>query len=345
MPKIGPVRARWLTRIRCCLLGAGFAVVRATPAAAELAELNVERAAGAESCPDEGSLRRAVQALGNDAVAKRDPLGASVRFGRDETQAFTAVIELFGGGRGRRELSAHGDDCQELADAVAVAVAMALDGSQSGAAEPTPPQVEQTKPASALVPPRARSRTQAVQVTPPHEPATRSTRPLRLALGPELGLGYDLVGSVPSLTLRGLVSLESGRYQLGLSGIWIQPRDISYAPGRVEVALWAGALHFCVGGAPTAKPSWALCPALLAGEFRAKARGYDFNGSQRHAWFAFAASGALRFPITRRVSVELRSSVIVPLERERLIVRNVGRAFESPAVGGMFELGPILTLL
>lgn len=339
MPKMALVRARWLSRMGCFF---AFWALQSAPAAADLAELRVERAPGAESCPDEASLLRAVQALGSDAAAKREPLRASVRFAR-EAQAFTAAIELFGSGKGRRTLSAGGDDCRELADAVAVALALALDGSQARATEPEAPKVEQARaePASPK-PPQSQP---APQPIPALEPPKRSSRPLHVTVGPEIGVGYNLLGGVPSLALRGLLSLESGHYQLGFSGIWLQPRELAYGPGRVEIGIWAGALHFCAGGAPTANPAWALCPALLAGQFLAKASGYDANGSKQQAWFALAASGTLRFPITRRVGIELRLSGIVPFERDRLVVRNVGRAFETPAVGGMLEIGPLLTLL
>src|SRR5258706_14950959 len=94
------------------------------------AELVVERAAGAESCPDTRGLSDAVGArLGYEPFVASGDLRIRVRFGR-EAGALRGTVEAFdrdGAPKGEKKIESRRGDCGEVAQAVALTIPILLD--------------------------------------------------------------------------------------------------------------------------------------------------------------------------------------------------------------------------
>jgi hypothetical protein len=173
------------------LLTAALAVPRSASGSPS-AKLVYVRAAGAETCPAEGELRKAVAVrIGYDPFFPfaQKTVVAQVMRAPNGYRGTVQIVASDGLLRGERELSTTGDDCSELVGALALAVSIALDDldeSPPAEAEPEPP------------PPRERARspdeTEQAPIVPlpkaPPAPVEKAVRPdLAVSLGPVLSLG------------------------------------------------------------------------------------------------------------------------------------------------------------
>lgn len=168
-------------------------VVARTASASPSAKLVYVRGAGAETCPAEAELRKAVAVrIGYDPffpVAQKTVVAQLAR----APGGYRARVQIVGDDgtlRGERELATKGDDCGELTAAIALAVSVALDDLD----EPPPAAAPAPPPAAAPAPPPPEV-TVAPRVDrppPPVErPAPEARTPIVLALagGPTVAVG------------------------------------------------------------------------------------------------------------------------------------------------------------
>ena len=184
-------------------------------------------------CPMASDIERRVsQWLGGPVPNDSDMAVRTALIWNGERWDVTVEI-AFGDERGTRQVGVQ--DCQEAADFVAVAVALALDPSlagemNQGAPEPAPEASERDSTPEALATPSAvparsptpRARSERTQ--PPRGVASNAQRPFR----PHASIAAEGVAGVlpdPALGLSAAVGAEFGRLSFSLGGRWTPPQS------------------------------------------------------------------------------------------------------------------------
>ncbi len=172
------------------LLAAASLSVSRAAAAGPTARLVYTRGPGAETCPDEGELRRAVAVrVGHDPFSASAPLTVAVEMVAVEGHLRGRIVIETGGIESgsqaideARRLGGDRADCEDLLNSIALAVSVALDADKvSVAAVPEVPP----PPATAVAPP--------VPATPPEVgpdtvPEAKPAVPLVLGRAPRVSL-------------------------------------------------------------------------------------------------------------------------------------------------------------
>ena len=157
----------------------GLLLASSPALAAPSARLAYVREAGAESCPDEEGLRRAVAArLGYDPffVWARVTVVAHVRKDAGAYHAEVTLVDEGGVSRGKRAVTSPGDDCAPLVGALALTISLALDPLSLAPAQPaTEPPRPRPRPRLRLKPPLPHHRHRLLWF--PRRPSRRSRPP------------------------------------------------------------------------------------------------------------------------------------------------------------------------
>jgi hypothetical protein len=212
--------------------GAALAALAAsaTVSAAPSTRLVYARGPGAEICPDEAALRRAVATrVGYDPFFPWAPLTVVVEMARDRgpVRARVVVIDRAGIERGVQSLQGVGTGCDDLVESTALAIAVALDAlptapetsESSPPPEPEPPSSPAPVPSPApspIVPTPSRAAKDALNPTSPApQPPRRNGVSLWAAPGARISAGaWNAASFGPDL----LVELRRGRLGLGAEG-------------------------------------------------------------------------------------------------------------------------------
>lgn len=269
-------RARALVAGLAGLALGGVAAAQEPPAAGAdrpRTRLVVERGDGAASCPPDPELRQAVAArLGWDPFHPDATDETRLTLWRDGRQLVAQVDRRADDGTplGSRTLTSLADDCHELADAAAFAIAVAIDPT-SFTRSPTPLAPVVPVPAP-VAPPR--------EASPPPPPATASGPPWPLAEPPrhpvDDGLRWQPFGGAAVHTAFLAAPSPApgasihGGLRLGVGSARIEARlDVPVegasqgVPGVVESQILAGALVPCGHLDPVA-----LCGVVAVGALR-----------------------------------------------------------------------------
>jgi hypothetical protein len=272
------------------------------------ARLIYARMDGASSCPDPLSMEKAVAArigynpFHDDAIEvirvfvelRRDVLGA-----RLEMRSGTTL-------RGKRDLESTSRDCSELAAALSLAIAIAIDPQTWIGKSSSPAAVQATPPIAAA----------SVMAPPPPPPlvtAEASSIKLQAALGV-----MGLWGTSPNFTggLVARVTVGGARWSLSLDGRGELPQTMRAGPGEVSVTNIVGSVspcaHFSVVGA---------CGVVAGGITRAAASGLIDSREGIAPFFQAGARVRADVPLTERLGVGASFDAMVPLVRA---VLNVG---------------------
>jgi hypothetical protein len=295
--------------------------------------LTYQRAEEAKRCPDEQELRGAVEAeLGYDPFDPQATELLQVRITREGGE-LVAVIELSAGGdvAGRRELASRGEDCRELAAALALAIGIAIDPVRAGKppepepAEPAPPP---PPPAPPPPPPAGPPQPRAPEPHPPPEPGT----PLRWRVA---GGGLVAIGTAPAPAAGIWVgaAVRSGDLSIGLEG-----RADAFASKRVDAGSVSASL-LLASILPCWHPGFVLaCGVGSIGALQGSGEQVD---EPRKETTLFAAAGA-------RLGVELPLGSVLALTGHVDVRANLTRTslrlddrdvWTTPPVGGDLGLG------
>lgn len=235
---------------------------------ARRATLTYERRARASRCSDEVSLRELVAArLGYEPFVEQAAIAVTVVMD-GEGSALHAQIEVLDetrARRGRRNIASSDATCRELVEAVALAIALALDPRATTAAQRAPAMTAPRAPPRADVavssapasvvstPAPTPARRETMSRTPHREPRAVTATPLEIHVGAG---GLVAFGTEPAVTAGGLVTV--GLVGSRLSA-WLEGRT-NLASARlardgtgVEAASSAASLLGC----------WRLGPAAL----------------------------------------------------------------------------------
>ncbi|HTQ04353.1 MAG TPA: hypothetical protein VMI54_10870 [Polyangiaceae bacterium] len=305
---LGGVAGSWF-----CLLTCGAAH------AAELAgaTLDTESAAGAESCPSAEALKDRTLALGIPPQEPREPLLIHVAFRRDGDD-FAATVRTSGRTAGERELTAAGPDCNPLAAATAVMLAVLLDlRPRESVAEPAP------KP------------------LPPAPPLKRDSSGFRhVSLGGELAGAFGLLGPAFSMVYAGDARARFSFLELALGGFGLVDREVGLPPGTVDVGLAGGDLGLCAYFWRAGRVDVAACASLALGRFHGTGQGFFIDKNGASLWIAGGLGATLGFELSRHWALRLDLDALVPFRQYRPEVELVGTAYHASPLAGTVGFGP-----
>jgi hypothetical protein len=239
-----------LARRATALAAAGALVVSARSAAASpSAKLVYVRGVGADACPSEEQLRKAVASrLGYDPFFPTASKTVITEVTRSDA-GYRGRVQIIGEDgklRGQRDLASRGDDCAEIVSTMALAVSIALDDLDEHAPEPPPAAVGEPDaprpPAAAEPVPEAVPR----EAAPPPPPRESAPLTFRASGGPLIA-----IGTAPTAALGASIAAT---LQVGWVGVRVDlrgelPASDSLAPaGSVSTSTLLGSLSGCVRG-------------------------------------------------------------------------------------------------
>jgi hypothetical protein len=286
------------------------------PARGETAgRLRYERGPGAERCPDEEALRRAVAArLGEDPFDSKLSRTFRLAIASDGARLLGSVeLVVDGVAEGRRELTADPEACAELVDAMALAVSLTINPDLVVTeAQPKQPEPRPRAPEEAPIGPV----TLATTNPRPPKDEMRPARPRNDSRGPALGvavgaLAHGAVGTGPGVAAGASALVRAGteRFQLGLEGrVDALSRAGIGRNGTVHSTLAAVVVAPCARLAP-----FSGCPLLLVGSLFARSRGVAVERSDRGFFAAAGGRAAVSAPLARALLLEARVDVLYAL--------------------------------
>jgi hypothetical protein len=216
----------------------------------------------------------------------------------------TLRARIVAGDGSARELDAPGPDCDALAGATAVALALLLD------AAPEPP-LEAAAPKPLAAPART-----------------------RFALREGVGAGM-LLGTPRDVApvLLAELALARERWRVGVGALWALPRRTNFGPGDLRSELRAASARGCLSLAP----HLALCTGAYLGVRSMRARGYTRVEQDRSLWGAAPLELSLDY-VWAHVGAELAAGVLLPFQRKRFSIDGLGDAREDWPVQALFSL-------
>jgi len=307
------------------------------------------------TCPQQGELRARVGSLVGEAADRTD-LGVTGRVTRDG-EKWRLVLQLVRqGGRDTRTLT--DGECQGLAEAAAVVIAVAIDPRASLAvSEPVPEdRVDEPVPGDSIVPevvvppPVSAPRIEPAPVVA--EPVTRPVttaprRARRLALSVKIGGGVGFARLLPGVHGVVDVGLALGRrwWRIEASGLFVPPvRADGGASGIGGVfRVGAGEVRGC--GVPAVRDGqvgFPLCAGLQLGAMHGEGAGDGLESTQqaRSLWAAVRVGPAIRWrPRGGRVALWLGVDLIAALTRPKFVTAGGVTVHEAARVGGQASLG------
>lgn len=292
------------------LLGSGQA--RAEPS------FTVERAAGAESCPNAEWLAARIEAIrGAKEQAHAEYRVAFTQAG----EQFAASITAGSPGR-RRTILSRRPTCVALGEATAVTLALLFDSDLLE--EEQQGQQHQPETGPSLVTPAV------ARVAP--SPALRAAS---LSVG-----AAGLMGALGSFSLTGTAEIGGaiGRWRAGVGVLWTLAQDHMLGPGRIREELLSGLARACYSPWQRHNVRVDFCSGAYAGAMTGDASGFSGNGRQTRFWLALPAEVALAYQPTRYLAWELSAAALSQLRRNDFGIDGLGAAYRSPVVAGLLSL-------
>jgi hypothetical protein len=307
IPVLMPMAARMLAAALLLLLAPHPAQAQAPPSL----RWSYSRGRGAERCPDEPAMRRAITAqLGRDPFAggaaseDDDSVALEVRRADKQLRARIELRRHDGAVLGAREL--RGDDCAELAPAMTLAIAMAIDTLTSRPPPAPSPAIESPPPPP--VPQADDDEIPRIAKPPPPPPVAWN-----LSLG--------LLGAVdaanllaPGLTLQ--VDVVRGGLSLGVELRGDLPTTARTESSVITASLWTGTLLPCLrhkiaglcglismGGEMVTVGSTVMALRPL---------------SSSYFWFGLGIRTTVELPLYKMLALRLHADVIAPLMRHQV---------------------------
>ena len=307
-------------------------------AASPTSRLVYVRGAGAESCPDEPEMRRAVATrLGYDPFRPlaSTTLTAEVRRENGVFRGRVRLVDDAGVERGARDLESRAADCRDLTTAMALSMSIAIDPLSLMGPRPADPEVVDQPlspvpvPVPVPVPDLPPSGTDDARQPPPPPPDD----PLRLSFALATHITFG-IAPAPSLGLRLSAEIRTTRLSLGLEGRLDLPASAETAEGgRSRTSLSGGTLVPCVR-VPLA---WA-CGVLLVA--RVDAEAVDVTSPRSEGFLFLGAGGRLvtAIPLGQDFSLRLGGDILAhPLPFELTV--NGRRIYRSSTVSALAGLG------
>lgn len=302
-------------------------------------------------CPDEAAARAAIDEL----LQGRTPPG---------DRRVVADVAIEPGGRGWRarvriddgtsvgERDLEAASCDEVGEAAALIVAMAVDPRLAGDATPDEPPADE--PPIPTPPPEAtdsdteadgsRGVAIAPAPSPPVEPEReRKRRALKLFLRAGGGVGFGSVSTVAGVVMLA-VALGGHRWRMELDAdVWTprtSPQDDAIG---VRVLGWTLGVRGC--GSPLArKLEIPLCAGMRAGALHGRGAGPIESRSERSPWITATAGVGLWGWIAPRFALALDVDGFVSITQPAFDLQPSGFTVRAPAGGVRAVFGPVVRL-
>jgi hypothetical protein len=267
------------------------------------ARLSYGREAGAERCPDEHAVRSAVAArLGYDPFdtvgdARKTITVVLTAAPRGQAPGLIARLVLTDGNGdigGRRELKARGSDCTALADAVVLAISLAIDPLRFVEGPPPP----ETRPPPAPVAATA-------EPSRPSGPAPLPTYRGRLGAG-----AHAALGSAPGVSFGFTVTggIRARRWSLNLEvRADIPATENVLGGGTVTTAIYVAGIAPCFHASV-----FAGCGLLVAGAQIARGE-FATTADATVPYVAAGLRTALEFPLARKLELQVRADLLATI--------------------------------
>jgi len=317
------------------------------------------RSAGAEQCPDEATLRRAVvERLGYDPFLPNadHTIVATIDLARDKLRGEARLLDDHGVVRGSREHWSRPAQCDELVRALALSISISIDPASLGrrvlSRPPSPPPVAKrasTKKASSNAP---RTLVDAVlaraeigaNVGPAADPEEddgdmgETMEPFQMTWPSDTdenrwGVGVDmraLFNVSPITTVGGAFSVTrrwhrwSGVIELGVEAPTLS--EIQTGNGTVNLQT----SHRWIAGGPCAhlEPTF-VCGLITGGRFAAHRADRDVGGTE--TGMATGARFGLEVPLSAGFAFRLQSDVLATLVRRPVTLEGT-EIWRAPAL-------------
>jgi len=297
----------------------------------------------AASCPNQEAFRASLSArLGRDLVDDSAPELLRIHV-RREAERRRGTVEWFGASgkrKGLRELSSERADCEELAQALELAVALVIDPPSFSRPEAArPPSPPPPAPPAQDLPPPAPAPPQSARAPPPVPPQTvqvPAVAPQSRAPSVLLGLGTRASWRLLPHTALGL-HIEGGlRFEhlsLSLDATAWLPRTTPVTEARLRSMLVAAGARVCAHLGP-----FGACPQLSAGRLWCEGVGLENARTARAPWLA---SGARLFAEWRSPTPNLRLQLLAEglfiLTKNRFLAGDV-ELWQTLRLGGSLGL-------
>jgi hypothetical protein len=343
------------------LLGAGLA--RADPAPPTTARLEFSRGRGAELCPDEEAVQRAVTArLGYDPFRPDAPriVTAIVRRDQGSLRGDVELRDRKGAVKGTRHLSAAENDCPELVAAMALAISIAIDPQSllrpplpSSPEPPTPPEPEpapvDSAPSASLPVPVigvAPAVASPLVVSPSISSSSRSSLRIEAprssavdALSWRFGLGGLLaVGAAPSLSVGSALEVGVRRRAFSLS---IEGRADAPASRRAEGGGAVRASLLAVSLIPCLRVGLVFgCGLGSLGSLRGAGSGVPRPRDDASLFGAAGLRLGVEIPFAKALSFSFHGDLAATLTRTTLLLADRA-AWITPPVSGVLGAGVV----
>ena len=325
-----PIAATGLVVAAVAMLG-----LARTAAASPSAHLVYARSPDASSCPDEGALRNAVAArLGYDPFFPwaRRTVVVQVWRERGRYRARLQLVDAEGLAHGTRVLSSDQPGCDELFDAAALAISIAMDSLPKDEPPPVPASPLASAPAPAPTPALA---------TPaaPAPPDTAAPGPAP-ALHPRFLLGLDVLGVLNTEPALAAALAASAGLRVRALSATIELRADAPAsttnasgPGRVRAWSYQAALAPCFHALGAS-----LCAVGAIGVLSARSSGISDPRSDSGVFATVGPRVGYDWPLSERVSLGARLDAAVDLRRASLQIGEAV-AWRAPLIAGSAGLG------
>lgn len=300
------------------------------------------RGDGAESCPAARDLTLAVEArLGRDPFAEsaREAIEASVtRSGATHWQVQVRVRDAEGKAIGTRDLDTEASDCRAIADAIALAVALAIDPNAALGPVPPPhstgpavlprPEAMSTKACPAVPTCKAPA---PCRCPPPERAPTKSTLTGRVMLA-----GGILPGAAYGAGISG--SLGVGRWHATLGGYWLAESEVQ----GFAFGLSTATADACFDAFHHGSVTLGICAGMELGAMHAVVTAPDLRptGPGESVWLAAGLGAYLGWRGPGPFYAEVGGALLAPLLRPEFGVSGEAEPrFQPDSVGGIGFLG------
>jgi hypothetical protein len=284
-----------------------------------------------DGCPAERELTEKTEQLLGHPLGKTDqPADFVAEVARQTDERWSVDLSMTRGGE-ETHRRIEGESCQAVADAAAVAIALALKPpGQAGATEPAQSSKEAlAEPPEELPPPpvKAEPSRRAVRPRADTAPARRITTHLRLA-------GLADVLTFPGVAVGGSLALAmvfGPRWRVELVGLLVpgQTFDVE-APAKITFSLSGGGVRGCHEPI-RAGITLATCIGFEAASVTATGSGTAIAGkSHSVAWLGPDAGLLLLWSVSGPVSLAALAEGAAPLARRGFSIRGMGDVHRWP---------------
>ncbi len=314
-------------RVSCSLVigvGVVVATLHATASAQGLEALRVERAPGAEECPDSASLSDRIVAIRGHADTPNNG-NYEVSF-THTADTFSATIRSGMNGGSQRVLEARSQTCAALAQATAVTLALLFDAVAEEAPPPEP------KPAPPPAPPKVENPLVEPIVLEPPRARHRVDNTFSMGVA---GVAYVLRPLAPALVAE--LGLRVDTFRVGLGVLWTPTQSLSLDPGHVDESLLSGTARTCLSLTRGQRLQLDICSGLFAGAVTARSEGFTHNARRVRSWLTVPLELSVA-DLSGSFGWELSASALGALVHQDFEVDGLGVAYRAPRVGAMLTL-------